>query len=84
MAFADALKAAKPVIKGPPCSVGVLLAELDAKQAIEVKEALASPLIGHTVIARAIQTEFGQRVAPQAIGRHRRGACLCEVRRGIQ
>lgn len=85
MAFADALNAEvkRTIIKGPPCSVGVTLDVMSQTDADALQEALHNPNVASMDIVRALNAE-GYRVGANAVSRHRRGHCNCELRRGVR
>lgn len=85
MAFADALNAQveRPVIKGPPCSVGATLDQMGQTDADALQEALHNPNVASMDIVRALNAE-GYRVGTSPLSRHRRGLCNCELRRGVR
>jgi hypothetical protein len=68
--------AAQEPIKGPRCSVAILLDTLDAQDASDLVAALANPTYQGTSISRALKGR-GINLAPHSIVRHRRGDCLC-------
>lgn len=84
MAFADALADQQRTIKGPSCSVGALLDNLDDDQADEVRSAIHNHSVQLAAISRAIRAEFGAQVGTDAVSRHRRGDCTCEARYGVR
>jgi hypothetical protein len=62
--------------KGSRCTISVILTQLDAKDADELVIALADPFIPNVAISRVLRKR-DQVIAPQTVGRHRRGDCLC-------
>jgi hypothetical protein len=62
--------------KGPPCTISVILAELDKDDRTALIEALTNPLVAHTTIFRVLNHN-GFRVNLHTVQRHRRGECLC-------
>lgn len=76
MRFSDALDAEQAAHrKGPPCSIGALLTEMDAEDADALQSALGSQM-PHAWIARALAA-IGHKVLSETVGRHRRGECSC-------
>lgn len=65
--------------KGPPCTISVILAELDKDDRTALVDALTDPLVAHTTIFRVL-TDNGFRVNLNTVQRHRRGECLCGAR----
>lgn len=62
--------------KGPACTVGVMMATLDADTAALFTAALDNGYAPSTEIARAM-TERGHPIAAHVLTRHRRGDCRC-------
>lgn len=62
--------------KGPSCTVGIAIAELPEKDAARLVQALATPALRHTSIAKWLD-KAGYRVHPSSIGRHRQKMCGC-------
>jgi hypothetical protein len=76
MALADQAKT-KPVrTAGPPCSVGTLLDQLDAKERKALETMLGDPAWSSFRIFQAVSAE-GLHVASTMIGRHRVRDCKC-------
>lgn len=75
--FSDAL-AAQVTIKGPPCSVGLVLDEMADTDAQALQSALDTANIPATHIVGALR-QLGHRIGSQAILRHRRGDCKCNA-----
>lgn len=71
--FAEALRQEQPH-KGPRCSIGALLAELEPDNAAQLRKALDAPGVQHAQIARALRA-IGHNVGPTTISRHRSGEC---------
>lgn len=72
----EVLAAHKDLPKGPPCTMTVLIAQMDADD----REALAAALRSNqtsALIARAM-TDAGFEVQSSTVRRHRRGECACE------
>lgn len=72
-AIANEIKAHR---KGPPCSMGALIGDLDEADRKALQAALDDPKVAHTWIARAL-TGVGRRMNPDTVARHRRGDCDC-------
>ncbi|MEU6632830.1 hypothetical protein ABZ905_31790 [Streptomyces parvus] len=74
------LTEAPPAPRGPRCTVGAILDELDFSTAQKVREVLDSVAISSTQIADAL-TGSGHRVQAPAVARHRRrgasNGCRC-------
>jgi hypothetical protein len=68
--------AAQEPLKGPRCSVAILLDTLDAQDANDLRSALANPAYQGTSISRALKGR-GINLSPHSLVRHRRGDCLC-------
>lgn len=82
MKFADALADAKKRT-GTPCTVGVVLGELDPAEQDALNAAFRSSEIEGSTIARALQAMFesgdvSRKVAGNTVTRHRRGECRCD------
>lgn len=63
--------------KGPPCTVGIALSQLDKADASTLLEWLADDKRQHVWIARALRKHADTHVQPAAISRHRNGECGC-------
>jgi len=61
---------------GGRCSVGLLRATLTPAQVEEFDEFAASG-IPASVLARAVNAEYGTRISGQSMARHRRRDCQC-------
>ena len=70
MNLADKLEAIEPAIRGPRCSVGLLLAELDEPDRKALLASMADPRKQTTDIHRVLRGT-GISVAESAIARHR-------------
>ncbi|MFB6505625.1 hypothetical protein ACFC07_21960 [Streptomyces sp. NPDC056099] len=74
------LAEAPPAPRGPRCTVGAILDELDSSTAQKVREVLDSVAISSTQIADAL-TGSGHQVQAPAVARHRRrgasNGCRC-------
>jgi len=67
-------------IKGPPCGLGHLLANIPEEERTALLSLInpeAYPRTTSTALARAIESAYGQRLGRNAIDRHRRGDCSC-------
>lgn len=65
------------VRKGPECTVGLTLRQLDSDRpelAARIREALLLDVLTHAAIAKAFR-EFGFPIGEGTIARHRRGDC---------
>jgi hypothetical protein len=75
--LADILAAEEAAfVKGPPCSVALILDQLDATDASVLVTWMANPLKKHTWIADAL-TKNGHPILDSTVSRHRRGKCGC-------
>lgn len=74
MKFSEAL-AAETYLQGPPCSVSMVMEQLDADDKAALTTALASGA-QLSAIARALN-QIGYRISPHTLGRHRKGDCRC-------
>lgn len=63
--------------KGPSCSVGKLLAELDPDQRAKLEAALADREVQTAHLTRALVLAADRRFDPASVGRHRKGTCNC-------
>ena len=77
MSLRDQIIAETNIKKGPPCSVSLLLEDLNDEDRAAVIEAMADAKIPSTAIDRALLKE-GYRVGSHSLQRHRRGECACE------
>jgi hypothetical protein len=73
----DALGAQSKVRKGPPCSVGLLLAALDDEERVAVIAALADKTRSKRHLSEAIRVAYKYEVQDHTLNRHRRGQCKC-------
>lgn len=76
----DALGAVGRTVKGPPCSLGNLLAHLpvEERKALEVLvDPDHFPRTPGSALSRAISSAYGIDVHRSTIDRHRRGDCVC-------
>jgi hypothetical protein len=64
--------------RGPTCTVGLAMKDMDEDTLKKFTAAMANPSAAGTLIAKAVQ-DLGFKVRPDAIQRHRRGACRCGV-----
>lgn len=75
MGLIDGLGADVPV-RGPECSISILMGKLDAKEQAALIAALQNPAKPNTFIARVLRDE-GYNISATTVGRHRRGDCAC-------
>jgi hypothetical protein len=61
---------------GPRCTVGAALADMDPGRRKETTAALGAAY-RHATISRVLR-DWGYRVGPLAVARHRRRECLCD------
>lgn len=73
----DALGAQDKVRKGPPCSVGLLLAALDDEERVAVIAALADKGRSKRQLSEAIRIAYKYDIRDHTLNRHRRGQCKC-------
>ncbi len=81
MALADRIKERREPTGGLPCSVGVLIAQLDPKELAALNTMLGTPEQrgwSEGEIYDALTAE-GYEVARQSINRHRGRRCRCKV-----
>lgn len=64
--------------RGPSCTVGLAMQEMDDDTLKKFTAAMANTSAAGTLIAHALQ-DLGYKVRPDAIQRHRRGACRCGI-----
>jgi hypothetical protein len=76
MGLLDDMRAEK-IVKGPPCSVGIMLESMTAQEQEEFASACADSTIASSVIARVLARR-GHEVRKESIRRHRKGECRCE------
>jgi hypothetical protein len=78
MNLKDALEAeaARPVVKGPRCTVGQLLEKLDHEDAEALRAAINSDMMLETIAAAIRAT--GVQMSALTVSRHRRRLCLCD------
>jgi hypothetical protein len=77
-----ALAERKPSVvrKGPPCTMGLLLATIKPDDRSTLLEWLNDPrTYPGSWIADQLTAEYQQRVGPETVNRHRKGRCLCSV-----
>lgn len=72
----EAFPAGQARRKGPPCTVALILAELDAKDRDVLEAVLTDKAVQGTTIARVLTAE-GHRVASNTVQKHRRRECAC-------
>ena len=65
------------VIKGPPCSVSLMLQEMTEQDRTEFEMACADLSIPGTIIAKVLSRK-GFDVKAESSRRHRKGDCRCE------
>ena len=65
------------VLKGPPCSVSLILQEMAEADRKDFALACEDWSIPGTVIAKVLQRK-GFHVKAEALRRHRKGECRCE------
>jgi len=63
-------------VKGPPCSVALILDKLDPDDRAALEAWLDNPLKRHSLIAAALKKN-GHPIQDSTIGRHRNGKCIC-------
>lgn len=66
-----------PIPKGPPCTVGLLMARLPEGEREALAEMLADPGWTGVDIAADIVLRGYARIKGGTVSRHRRGACEC-------
>lgn len=67
------------LIKGPSCTVCLLLEELPEDEAQALRELLGDPRWRYTALAEALKAE-GHDVADHALSRHGRGQCQAKTK----
>lgn len=75
MPLSDHLPPAAP--KGPPCTVGTTLANLDRDDRHTLNNWLHDRAVSDARIATALVAATGDGPGASAISRHRRGLCRC-------
>jgi hypothetical protein len=81
MALSERIKERPETMAGKPCSVGVLIAQLDPKELAALRVMLGTPEKrgwSEGEIYDALTAE-GYEVARQSINRHRGGRCRCKA-----
>lgn len=68
---------AEAIIKGPPCTVGLAVAQMSDEDKADFLEACNDIAIAGTVISRVLARR-GYDVRPEALRRHRKKECRCE------
>lgn len=63
-------------VKGPDCSMGILLSTVDKETQTLIMAAMANQYAPSTLIAEAL-TERNHRISANVVQRHRRGQCRC-------
>ena len=76
MSLAKAFQAGPPLIKGPACSVALVLDNLNDEDRAALLEAFADKRWRSTDIATQLEAE-GIHLGAATISRHRRGGCKC-------
>ena len=76
MGMFDEIKS-ESLMKGPPCSVGVILGQMSKDQVKDFQLACQDHTIAGTVIARVLQ-RHGFDIKAESLRRHRKGECRCE------
>jgi hypothetical protein len=64
--------------RGPDCSIAIAIAQMDDDTLNKFQAAMDNPSAPGTEIAKAL-VDLGYLVRPDAIQRHRRGACRCGI-----
>lgn len=75
-AYTEARAALMQVRKGPPCTMGQLVAGLDPDSAADLQADLDNPFVQGTDIGRNLAT-MERPIGQHVIDRHRRGECGC-------
>ena len=65
------------VVKGPSCTVGIIIEQMPEQERTDFLKALSDPSIVGTIIARVVQ-RHGYDIKVEALRRHRKGECRCE------
>jgi hypothetical protein len=76
----EALGEVGRTIKGPPCSLGQLIAHLEEDERSSLLKLLDSdgyPRTPSSALSRAIASAYGVEIHRQTIDRHRRSDCSC-------
>jgi len=76
LSLADRLAEPPVQMKGPRCSIYLLLLQLDADETAALNTALADERFTSVAIADALQAE-GYAVKESPLRRHRLGRCAC-------
>ena len=76
MSLADLLAEATLDTRRQPCSISLLRSQLPPEDAEVLTKAMDDPVITSAAIARALGN-YGHKLAPQTVQRHRRGDCTC-------
>lgn len=80
MAIADIASTDVPaLIKGPSCTVCMLLAELPADEAQALRALLADTRWRYSALSEALKAE-GHHLAAHALSRHGRGQCSAKTK----
>jgi hypothetical protein len=77
--LADALaRHAEPSLKGPRCTVGQLLQDVDAEDRTLLEKALAdAAAFPPRTLENAVSEEYGRVIREHTWRRHRNGGCSC-------
>jgi hypothetical protein len=77
--LADALaRHAEPPRKGPRCTVGQLLTDLDDENRLTLVKALADPAnVSPRMLEDAVSEEYERLIRKDTWRRHRNGECAC-------
>lgn len=76
MGMFDEIKA-EAVMKGPSCSIGLIVQQMTPEERADFDLACADPLIVTTVITRVLARR-GYKVKTESLRRHRKKECRCE------
>lgn len=76
MGMFDEIKA-EAIMKGPPCSVGVMVQQMTKEERADFEAACQDQLIAGSIIARVL-IRRGYDIKVEALRRHRKGECRCE------
>lgn len=74
--LADAITAAQSA-RGPNCTVGLIITDLDEEGRRDLSQAMDNPRVQHAAIAAGLHM-VGHKVDAQTVSRHRRGLCSCQ------
>lgn len=76
MGMFDEIKA-ESIIKGPSCSVGMMIEKMTEDERSDFRAACEDDMIAGTIIARVLNRR-GYDIKVEALRRHRKGECRCE------